>query len=110
MFVSKNKQITKEKVAKQNVIHHKNAQRHGQSREHLKSKQAGQSKKSGRIDKCPIHPDGVHTWGNCYQNVINKDKKLPSKGAKSGKMSMHEANLMDMLRRLLTVLPCLKSL
>jgi hypothetical protein len=43
-------------------------------------------------DKCPIHPDGNHKWGDCYQNILNKDKK----GAKKSKsLPAHEANLMD---------------
>jgi hypothetical protein len=49
-------------------------------------------------DKCPIHPDGNHTWGDCYQNIANKDKKFPAKdSSKKGKTSttlMHEANLL----------------
>jgi hypothetical protein len=44
-----------------------------------------------------MHPDGNHTWGDCYQNIANKDKKIPAKGSnKKGKTSTltHEANLM----------------
>jgi hypothetical protein len=50
-------------------------------------------------DKCPIHPSGNHTWGDCFQNVLNKDKTLPAKGSTKGKTSMHtahEANLMEL--------------
>jgi hypothetical protein len=64
-------------------------QRRGQFREHIKNKPAGspsksvepaKTKKNGsnRVslgDKCPIHPDGNHKWGDCYQNILNKDKK-----------------------------------
>jgi hypothetical protein len=32
------------------------------------------------MDKCPIHPDVNHVWGDCYQNILNKDKKIPCKG------------------------------
>jgi hypothetical protein len=42
-------------------------------------------------------PHGNHTWGDCYQNIINKDKKIPAKGSnKKGKTSTptHEAHLM----------------
>jgi hypothetical protein len=47
-------------------------------------------------DKCPIHPDGNHKWGDCYQNVLNKDKKFPAKGAKKTKSPpAHEASLME---------------
>jgi hypothetical protein len=50
-------------------------------------------------DECPVHPGGNHTWGDCFQNVLNKDKKLPAKGSNKGKAasthSAHEANLMD---------------
>jgi hypothetical protein len=78
----------------------------------LKGKQDGHGHKSGgpakakssssnrvsSTDKCPIHPDGNHTWGDCYQNIANKDKKIPAKGSsKKGKMSTtltHEANLL----------------
>jgi hypothetical protein len=71
---------------------------------HYKGKQAEQVNKAGRLssktsapakhkkssgscnhvsltDKCPIHPDGNHIWGNCYQNILNKDKKFPAKGS-----------------------------
>jgi hypothetical protein len=50
-------------------------------------------------DKCPVHPSSTHTWGDCFQNVLNKDKKLPAKGSNKGKTSTHlahEANLMEL--------------
>jgi hypothetical protein len=40
-------------------------------------------------DKCPIHPDGNHTWGDCYQNVLNKDKNFPAKGSKNPHRKAH---------------------
>jgi hypothetical protein len=81
----------------------------GRFKHQLKGKQDGQGHKPGRpakaksssnrvssTDKCPIHPDGNHTWGDCYQ--ANKDKKIPAKGSsKKGKTSTtltHEANLL----------------
>jgi hypothetical protein len=82
----------------------------GQFKHQFKGKQDGQGNKPGgpakaksssRVsptDKCPIHPDGNHTWGDCYQNISNKGKKIPAKGSnKKGKASTtltHEANLM----------------
>jgi hypothetical protein len=84
----------------------------GQFKHQLKGKQDRQGHKPGgpakakgnssnRVslaDKCPIHPDGNHTWGDCYQNIANKDKKFPVKGSsKKGKTSTtltHEANLL----------------
>jgi hypothetical protein len=117
--VQEHKKISKDKIAKASTERHKDtknghssncAQHRGQFREHLKTKPAGPSSKSGgpaknkkigsnRVgltDKCPIHPDGNHTWGNCYQNILNKDKKFPAKGSKKGKTtSTHEVNLMD---------------
>jgi hypothetical protein len=93
------------------------AHRRGQVQEAIKAKSAGSSngqhtghvknkKISGKAggncvslaDKCPIHPDGKHMWGDCYQNILNKDKKLPAKGSSSMKgksASTHEVNLMD---------------
>jgi hypothetical protein len=55
------------------------------------------SSRVGLTDKCPIHPDANHVWGDCYQNILNKDKKFPAKGSsKKGKTtSTHEVNLMD---------------
>jgi hypothetical protein len=85
-------------------------QHQGQFWEHIKKKPAGSSSKSGEpaktkktgstcvslTDKCPIHPDGNHKWGDCYQNILNKDKKYPAKGSKKSKtLPSHEANLMD---------------
>jgi hypothetical protein len=74
----------------------------------FENKQGGQTSKSdgpakakksshcvSLADKCPIHSDGTHMWGDCYQNIVNKDKKFPTKGFKlKGKTtSTHEANL-----------------
>jgi hypothetical protein len=75
------------------------------------SKNQKSSNQVSLTGKFPIHPDSVHTWGKCFQNVINKDKKLPAKGTKPGKSSKYKANLMDMSqqRSLLTILPCFKS-
>jgi hypothetical protein len=85
---------------------------HGRCKHQLKGKQDGQGHKPGGpakakssssncvspTDKCPIHPDGNHMWGDCYLNIANKDKKIPSKGStEKGKMSTtltHEANLL----------------
>jgi hypothetical protein len=59
-----------------------------------------QNKKSNNrvslTDKFLIHPDRAHTWGNWFQNVLNKDKKqAPAKGAEPGSLPTHEANLVD---------------
>jgi hypothetical protein len=71
---------------------------------HAKHKKTGDKTSGTRIctnltNKCPVHPGGNHTWGDCFQNVLNKDKKLPAKGSSKGKTasthSAHEANLMD---------------
>jgi hypothetical protein len=74
----------------------------------MKNKLVGPANKSGEpvkakkssnrvspVDKCPIHPGGTHAWGDCYQNIVNKDKKFPAKGSKKGKTSTYKANLMD---------------
>jgi hypothetical protein len=81
----------KDKIAKKNAIsHHKEfmtgsncAHCCGQFKEHFKNKQGGQTSKLGGpakakknshhvclTDKCPIHPDRIHTWGDCYQNIV----------------------------------------
>jgi hypothetical protein len=90
----------------------KRAKKRGQYKNHLKGKQGGQGNKSGgpvktktsnnRVspaDKCPIHPDGNHLWGDCFQNIANKDKKIPAKGsAKKGKTTpapTHEVHMMN---------------
>jgi hypothetical protein len=63
----------------------------GRFKHQLKGKQDGQGHKPGgpakakssssnrvsSTDKCPVHPNGNHTWGDCYQNIANKDKSLP---------------------------------
>jgi hypothetical protein len=99
------------KELKNNQAHHK-----GQAREAIKAKPAGSSnghhagyvknkmtggkiggKSVSQTDKCPIHPDGKHKWGDCFQNILNK--KPPAKGSfsKKGKSASttHEVNLMD---------------
>jgi hypothetical protein len=114
--VQEHEKSSKEKIMKRDKIRPKHngivsrcGNQHGQFREHIKSTQDGPSKKLGRhaktkkingcvslTDKCPIHPHRAHTWGNCFQNVMNKDKKqAPAKGAKPGKLLTHEANLVD---------------
>jgi hypothetical protein len=110
--------MAKDKVGKKNVNCHKEfkngsscAQQRGcckQFKEHMKNKHSGQPSKLGGpakaekssncvslADKCPVHPYGNHRWGDCYQNIVNRDKKFPAKGSKKGKTSMHKANLMD---------------
>jgi hypothetical protein len=117
--VQEHKKLSKKKAVKQGMARSKNGsncvQCCGDFCDHLKTSRlseptrvGGQSNKMGGqakikktsnhvslTDKCPIHPDSTHTWGNCYQNVINKDKKLPAKGTRTGKTSTHGANLMD---------------
>jgi hypothetical protein len=42
---------------------------------YMKNKKTGGmfgGKSVGQADKCPIHPDGKHTWGDCFQNILNK--------------------------------------
>jgi hypothetical protein len=70
----------------------------------FENKQGGQATKScgpakasncvSPADKCPVHPDGNHTWGDCYQNIVNKDKTCQGSKTK-GKTSTHGAKLMD---------------
>jgi hypothetical protein len=67
---------------------------------YLKNKKTGGKiggKSVSQTDKCPIHPDGKHKWGDCFQNILNK--KPPAKGSfsKKGKSATttHEVNLMD---------------
>jgi hypothetical protein len=39
-------------------------------------KSSGSGNRIGLTDKCPIHPDANHVWGDCYQNILNKDNPL----------------------------------
>jgi hypothetical protein len=97
--VQEHEQATKDKNVKKIIKSHKEfkneskrVQKRGQFKNHLKGKQDGQGNKLGgpakakissnRVspaDKCPIHPDGNHMWGDCYQNIVNKDKKIPAR-------------------------------
>jgi hypothetical protein len=38
-------------------------------------KKGAKSRRISDDNKCPVHPQGNHTWGDCFQNFANKDKK-----------------------------------
>ena len=42
---------------------------------HYGKKPAGKTAKLSARSDCPVHPGMGHTWGDCYNNPSNKDKK-----------------------------------
>mmetsp|Transcript_26605 Transcript_26605/g.37724 ORF Transcript_26605/g.37724 Transcript_26605/m.37724 type:complete len:335 (-) Transcript_26605:774-1778(-) len=48
------------------------------------------SKRISDDTSCPIHPDASHTWGECFQNIRNANKRRktsPQEGNQAGKGS-----------------------
>jgi hypothetical protein len=68
------------------------------SKRQRKSKAISNDKKdSSKISpesKCPIHPRGNHTWGECFQNAANANKKkeAPKKDKKDSKDKKNPSN------------------
>jgi hypothetical protein len=132
--VQEHEKLSKDKAARQGMACLKNGSNQlqccGQLREHLKTKQAERNNKSGGpsikaggqaknkknsncvslTDKCPIHSDGTHTWGDCYQNILNKDKKSLQRVPKWAKRPRTRpiSWILSQLKMLLTMPLCLK--
>ena len=44
-------------------------------KDRIPKKEKKQSKRIADDAPCPIHPEGKHTWGECYANAFNKKRK-----------------------------------
>jgi transposase InsO family protein len=53
----------------------------------------GQKKqKIEATDHCPIHPNGLHTWGECFQNALNPQREQQQKKKKASNYKKSETS------------------
>jgi hypothetical protein len=60
-------------------------------------KKGAESRRISNDKKCPVHPQGNHTWGDCFQNVANKDKKNPVPRSRARLSPSSSPSLQNML-------------